>query len=119
MRYRSELERYKTDSALADERCKQAQQDAASLRADLRQQESIESDLRCQLRKAKNEAEEVSIELYVIILSSVNLSSIHVVRNFVYCSIVLRKAIVRNFDKLCSTLCFTVHDLNVPKDARM
>ena len=59
MRYRSELERCKTDSTLAEERCRQAQQDAAALRADIRQQEGIEADLRAQLRKAKNEAEEV------------------------------------------------------------
>ena len=49
----------KADISLAEEKCRQAQQEATTLRTDIRQQESIEADLRTQLRKAKNETEEV------------------------------------------------------------
>nr|CAB3264551.1 outer dense fiber protein 2-like [Phallusia mammillata] len=55
---RSDAERNKTDCALAEERSRQAQKEAANLRAEIRQRESVEADLRTQLRKAKNEAEE-------------------------------------------------------------
>ncbi|XP_078495501.1 outer dense fiber protein 2-like isoform X2 [Ciona intestinalis] len=56
--YRSNAERSKSETMVAEERARIAQKEVAGLRADARQQDSVIADLKGQLRKAKNEAEE-------------------------------------------------------------
>ncbi|XP_076822290.1 outer dense fiber protein 2-like isoform X1 [Clavelina lepadiformis] len=55
---RSDVERYKNDTIIAEERARKAGLEVSALRKDIRQHEGTAEDLKNQLRKAKNEAEE-------------------------------------------------------------